>query len=314
MEIESKFLVTEEADFQALEKLSGLASHALSEAKVQLIEDIFLDTENRAIMAAGYYLRVRKAKGENSSWVTIKSLEGFEGGTHRREEYVSFLPEEASVLECPDSRIRIMIFEFTAGLDLFPLLCLKQKRIIRQVKLGEKIISETYLDRVNLKSEGRDKCYNEFEVELKSEGTLEDLNNIRSFLLKHYNLVENPFSKFERAFLFMENLPEKTFLSLKERAFCAQLAGQKNVYGQQAEIILALDKGQTYKELSFLLKIPQTEIEALLLNFEKKRLSIFPFTVDKDKGQIFHLQSKSCTLKNEKKTIWHSKIDPQFKD
>jgi inorganic triphosphatase YgiF len=206
MEIESKFLVGDEADFQALENLSELASYVLSEAKVQLIEDIFHDTENRAIMAAGYYLRMRSTEGESGTWMTIKSLGGFEGGTHRREEYVSFLPKGVSVLECPDFRIRNMIFEFTAGLDLLPLLSLKQKRIIRQVKSGEKTIAETYLDKVNLKSEGREKRYNEFEVELKDEGTLEDLKNIRDFLLKHYNLSENPYSKFERAFLFRENI------------------------------------------------------------------------------------------------------------
>ena len=101
MEIESKFLVPEETDFKALENLSRLASYTISEAKIQIIEDIFLDTENKDIMAAGYYLRVRKAAGEKGKWVTIKSLGGFEGGTHRREEYVSFLPEGLSVLECP---------------------------------------------------------------------------------------------------------------------------------------------------------------------------------------------------------------------
>ena len=81
MEIESKFLVIEEADFQALENLSELASYTLSEPKVQLNEDVFFDTENRAIMASGYYLRVRKAFGEEGSWVTIKSLGGFESGS-----------------------------------------------------------------------------------------------------------------------------------------------------------------------------------------------------------------------------------------
>ena len=45
MEIESKFLVLDEADFQALENLSRLASYSLSEAKIQLNEDIFFDTE-----------------------------------------------------------------------------------------------------------------------------------------------------------------------------------------------------------------------------------------------------------------------------
>jgi inorganic triphosphatase YgiF len=281
MEIESKFLVTKERDFQALESLSRLDSYALSEAKIQLNEDIFFDTENRAIMASGYYLRVRKAYGEEGSWVTIKSLGGFEGGTHRREEYVSFLPEGASVLECPDFRIRDMILELTAGLDLLPLLSLKQKRVIRQVKIGKKFIAEIYLDRVNLKSGERVKNYNEFEVELKSEGSSEDLETIRGFLLKHYNLVESRFSKFERAFLFMEKLPEKTFLSLRERAFCAQFADQKNVYGKQAQILIGLDKGQSYEELSKLLKVPQTEIRVLQLEFKEKRLSIFPFTTYK---------------------------------
>ncbi|AKB56451.1 hypothetical protein MSBR2_3406 [Methanosarcina barkeri 227] len=312
MEIESKFLVMEETDFQALESLSKLASYSLSEAKIQLNEDIFFDTENRSIMASGYYLRVRKSSGENGSWVTIKSLGGFEGGTHRREEYVSFLPEGTSVLACPDSRIRDLIFEFTAGLDLFPLLSLKQKRVIRQVKMGKRIIAETYLDRVNLKSKGREKHYNEFEVELKSEGSSEELETIRLFLLKHYNLAESTFSKFERAFLFMENLPEKTFLNLRERVFCAQLADQKNMYGKQAQILMELDKEKSCEELSLLLKVPQTKIRALRSEFKEKRLSIFPFTTYKEKDPEFHLQAgKNCISKKEKKASEFKQWNPE---
>ncbi len=311
MEIESKFLVADEVDFQALENLPELASYVLSEAKVRLIEDTFLDTENRSIMAAGYYLRVRSTQGENGAWVTIKSLGGFENGTHRREEYVSFLPEGVSVLECPDFSIKNMIFEFTAGFNLFPLLSLKQKRIIHQVKLGETTIAETYLDRVNLKSEGREKRYNEFEVELKNEGTPEDLKNIRDFLLNHYNLSENPYSKFERAFLFMENLPEKTFLSLKERAFCAQLADQKDVYGKRAKILLAFNEGQNGEELSLLLGIPQTEIEAMRSKFEKEKLSVFPFTTVEDKDRKFHLRFPGSSMKKEKKTVDFKEWDPE---
>ena len=312
MEIESKFLVTEEADFRALENLSELASYALSKAKIQLNKDIFFDTENRAIMASGYYLRVRKDYGKQGSWVTVKSLGGFEGGTHRREEYVSFLPEGTSVLECPDPKIRDMIFELTAGLDLFPLLSLKQKRIIRQAKMGKKFIAEIYLDRVNLKSEGREKHYNEFEVELKSEGSSKDLETIQCFLFKHYNLAESPFSKFERAFLFMEKLPEKTFLSLRERAYCAQLADQKNMYGKQARILTGLDRRQTCEELSLLLKVSQAEIKALISGFKEKRLSIFPFTTYKEKDPEFHLQSgKNCVLKKEKKEIEFKQWDPE---
>lgn len=312
MEIESKFLVIEEADFQALENLSELASYTLSEPKVQLNEDVFFDTENRAIMASGYYLRVRKAFGEEGSWVTIKSLGGFESGTHRREEYVSFLPEGKSVIECPDFRIRNMVLELTAGLEFFPFLSLKQKRMIRQIKIGNRFVAEAYLDRVNLRSGGREKHYNEFEVELKSEGNSEDLESIRNFLLKHYNLTESPFSKFERAFLFMENLPEKTLLSLREKAFCSQLAGQKNVYGKQAQILTGLDRGQNCEELSRLLNVSQGEIKALHSKFKEKRLSIFPFATYKEKDREFHLQSgENFVLRDEKKAIEFKQWDTE---
>lgn len=310
MEIESKFLISKEEDFQALEKLSGLASYALSKPETQEIEDIFLDTENRDIMAAGYYLRIRKEYGKEGSWVTIKSLGGFEDGTHRREEYVSFLPERSSVLECPDFRIRNIISEFTAGFDLFPLLSLKQRRRIRQVKTCEKVVAEIYLDRVNLKSESREKSYSEFEVELKSDGTPEDLETIRSFLLKNYDLTENPFSKFERAFIFMENLPEKSFLSLKERAFCTQLADQKNIYGKKAKLLLEFNKGQNCTELSSLLDISENRLEALYLEFKKDRLSIFPFITNIEKDQTFHLQS-GTNLKKTKKRIEFKEWTPE---
>ncbi|MCQ1536008.1 CHAD domain-containing protein [Methanosarcina sp. KYL-1] len=296
MEIESKFLVLDEAGFQAIEDLSRLGAYTLSEAEVQLIDDIFLDTEDRKVMAAGYYLRVRKVAGEEVRWVTIKSLGGFEGGTHRREEYVSPLEEGLSVLECPDLRIRNRIFEFTAGMGLVPLLALKQKRVVRQVKLGERYIAELYLDRVNLKSENREKFYCELEVELKSGGSIKDLESIREFLLEHYNLAESPFSKFERAFLFREELPEKTLLSLKERAFCMQLAGHRNIYGKQAEILLALDRGQSGEELSLLLKTPEPEIEALKSKFEEERLSIFPFAADKGEERKEEREEKSPEL------------------
>ncbi|AKB20210.1 MULTISPECIES: CHAD domain-containing protein [unclassified Methanosarcina] len=294
MEIESKFLVPEETDFKELENLSRLASYTISEAQIQIIEDTFLDTENKDIMAAGYYLRIRKAAGEKGKWVTIKSLGGFENGTHWREEYVSFLPERLSVLECPNLRIRNMIFEFTSGLDLYPLITLKQKRLIHKLNLKEKHVADLYLDRVNLKSESRKKLYNEFEVELKNEGTVKDLEIIRDFLLSHYSLVESPFSKFERAYIFRENLPEKTFMNLKERAVCAQLAGHKNIYGKQAKILLLIDRGCSPAELGLLLKVPEPEIKALLSRFKKERLSVFPFTVNKrktpEKNLAFHFQ------------------------
>jgi CHAD domain-containing protein/inorganic triphosphatase YgiF len=311
MEIESKFLVTNEEDFQALESLSELASYVLSDAEVQIIEDTYLDTQDKSIMVAGYFLRVRKIQGELGSLVTIKSLGGFEDGEYKREEYNSSLPEEASIFECSNIRIIKMILQFTAGFELFPHLSLNQKRIVRKVKSGKKTIAETSLDSVILKKESREKSYKEFEVELKDEGTSDDLRKIRDFLHKHLNLSEDPLSKFERAILFMENLPEKKFLSIRERAFCEQLKEQKDIFGKQAKILLALDKGQTSDELSLLLGISINEIESLRSNFENERLSVFPFTFDEDKNPKFYFQFTGCVSEKEKKSKDLKERDPE---
>ncbi len=295
MEIESKFLVMDEADFLALEKLSRLGDYSLSEAVAQPTEDTFLDTENMAIMASGYYLRMRKDVGKEGHWITIKSLGGFEGGAHRREEHVCFLPEGVPLLECPDPEIRNRIFELTADFDLSPLLKLKQNRVVSQVKLGGRHVAELSLDRVNLKSENREKTYSELEVELKSGGTSEDLAIISEYLLKNYNLTESHFSKFERAVLFAENLPDKTLLSHQERAFCLQLREHRNIYGKHAGILLELDRGKSSSELSLLFKIPEPEIEVLHSKFEKERLSFFPFAIEDVADREIHFNPGSGT-------------------
>jgi inorganic triphosphatase YgiF len=296
MEIELKSLVMDEADFKTLETLTQLGDYSFSEALEQLVEDTFLDTKKTALMAKGFYLRLRKEIGKAGNWLTIKSLGELTGGVHTRAEYTSFLPEGATVFECPDARITNMIFELSLGFDLLPFLKLEQKRIVRQVKRGEKHIAELFLDRVNLKCEGEEKLYGELEIELESEGTQQDLNTIMECLLENYKLVKDPFPKFERALLFRENLPEKTLLSFRERAVCMQLAAQGDLYGKQAGILLSLDKGLDTAELSLLLKVPEPEIETLHSRFEKERLSIFPFSSGKKRSREFYFQPGNSAL------------------
>ncbi len=303
MEIESKFFMINEADFQTLEASSQLESYSLSESSVQLIEDTFLDTEKLALMAEGYFLRLRKEMGKEGQFLTIKSLGGFEDGVHTREEYISFLPEGASVFECSDAKIKNMILELSLGFTLLPFLKLEQKRALRQVKLGEKHIAEFSLDHVSLKSGNKEKLYNEVEIELKTDGTSQDLQAISEYLLGNYQLVKDPFSKFERALLFKENMQEKILLSFRERAFCLQLADQEDIYGKQAKILLSLENGLNTAEVSLLLKVPEQEIETLYSRFEKERLSIFPFRSKNNGPKEFHFHAGRYTLGKSQENI-----------
>ncbi|HEY3362292.1 MAG TPA: CHAD domain-containing protein [Methanosarcina sp.] len=303
METELKFLVLGEADIKDFEKLSQLENYSLSEAIVQNVEDTFLDTKKTALMAEGYFLRLRQEMGKEGQWLTIKSLGGLEDRVYIREEYVSFLPKETSIYECSDTRIRNIILELTAGFDLFPLVKLEQKRIVRQVKLGEKHIAEFSLDRVNINSEGVEKLYNELEIELKTEGTSQDLQAISEYLLGNYHLITDQFSKFERALLFKDNMPEKTLLSFGERAFCLQLADQEDIYGKQAKILLSLEKSLNTAEVSLLLKVPEPEVEDFYSQFEKERLFSFPFISKNNESREFHFYAGRYTLGKSQENI-----------
>lgn len=290
MEIEAKFLIKDEESFRELEALDSFGNYALSVGKLQQIEDTFLDTEDQEITASGYYLRLRKTIGEKGHWVTIKSLDGFEGGRHKREEYVGFLPAGMPLLECSEASVRNRIFEMVGDTELRPLIKLKQERLFRQMEMGGRHVAELALDRVELKSEARKQSYLELEVELKEGGTEEDLSVIADFLRQTFQLEPGSYSKFERALLFREGLGEETVLSPAERAFCTQLEPHRNIYGKWARILLAHDRGRAGAEISLSQKVPETEINVFLSKFETERLSIFPFVRNENAARKIHFQ------------------------
>ncbi|MDD3042785.1 MAG: CHAD domain-containing protein [Methanosarcinaceae archaeon] len=290
MEIEAKFLIKDKDSFRELEVLDRLGAYTLSVGKLQRIEDTFQDTEDREITASGYYLRLRKTLGEKGHWVTIKSLDGFEDGRHKREEYVGFLPAGVPLIECPEASVRNRIIEMVGAAELRPLIKLKQERLFRQVETGGRHVAELALDRVKLKSEAREQSYLELEVELKEGGTEEDLNLISDFLHRTFRLESGSYSKFERALLFREGLEENAVLSLGERAFCNQLEPHRNVYGKWARILLAHDRGLSGAEISLCQKVPEPEIRALISKFGEERLSIFPFVRNESAARKIHFQ------------------------
>ena len=92
MEIEAKFSIPDQAVFEQLCQLEALAGYRLEPAGVKSVYDRYLDTDERAILRAGYACRVRRKRSETEPAPAIATLKGLGGadaasGIHRRQEY-----------------------------------------------------------------------------------------------------------------------------------------------------------------------------------------------------------------------------------
>jgi inorganic triphosphatase YgiF len=84
VEIEAKFAVPDAKILRRLQTVKRLADFTLAAGQTKQVHDTYLDTADRAILAAGYACRQRvQAKG---TLITLKGLGGTEGAIHRREE------------------------------------------------------------------------------------------------------------------------------------------------------------------------------------------------------------------------------------
>lgn len=194
-EIEAKFVLPDEGTLQRLQAIEGLAGYTLDSARVERVQDTFLDTGDQAILAAGYALRQREGKA--GVLMTLKGLGGGRDGVHRRVEMETLLPAAGPPSAWPDSAVRTQVLQLTAERPLMPLLVLHQERVVRCVRQGERQVAALSLDRVYL--EGGALHALEAEVELLPDGNADDLAALAAALRDEWGLSPQPRSKFERA-------------------------------------------------------------------------------------------------------------------
>jgi CHAD domain-containing protein/transposase-like protein len=276
MEIEAKFTVTNPETFGRLQAADHIAGLTLGPAKKTHVHDTYLDTTDRAILAAGYACR-RREKGQ-SLLITLKSLGGVEGAIHRREELEISLPSAQPPSKWPDGLLRDWVRQVIGRSRLTTLFELQQARTVRQASAGERLVAELSLDDVLVSIKGKQQTYLELEVELLPDGTEEDLTAIVSCLKDEWDLQAEPRSKFARGlFLLEETLPGGIFLTPQERAACLQIAkGEDEFHGRRAQALLALDEGTFQEEVGQQVGRTSRTIRRWLAAFHVQRLSSFP--------------------------------------
>ena len=275
MEIEAKFILSDVVKFQSLQAIDQIGDFALSAHQIQQVRDTYLDTKERLVLASGYSCRLRKT--ETDVLITIKGLEKSTGAIHRRKELEVSLPVYDIPQNWAKSPARNLILQLIGEEPLTPLFDFQQTRVFRRVLQGKREVAQLSLDNVHIVSGSRKQRHFELEVELRPEGTQNDLTEIVTFLQNKKELEPESQSKFERSLRFMnEDSPEGELLTPQENAICAQIAKGDDLYALRAQGLLMLDKGKTQDEVAQHVQRTIGTIRRWLMGFQKKRLGDFP--------------------------------------
>ncbi len=208
MEIEAKFILPDRETLGRLESTHALASGlTLSTSRTKNVVDVYMDTPQHRLFAAGYSCRQREVDGH--VLITLKSLRRGRGGVYRREELEVALERPAPTAEWPDSPIRTRVLEIIGDAQLAPWFELRQTRLVRLIFDGKRLVGELSLDDVCVTGNGKTLTFCEVEAELGQEGTSDDLARIVASLKNEWRLHPEPRSKFERALEFLGAAPRR---------------------------------------------------------------------------------------------------------
>lgn len=214
MEVEVKFSIPDRETFDQLVQLDEWAGYRLESVGIKRVRDSYFDTDDRAILNAGFACRVREVEGNRIA--TLKGLGGVdaESGIHQREEHE--VPVELDDPRTwPDSPARDLALRLTIGRPLTELFSLSQERHIRLLSEegseGTRRVAELSLDVVThaLGQGGTPRSYYELEVELLEQGNKGDLQTLAHDLKVAWGLRPEPRSKFERGLALIDAVPRR---------------------------------------------------------------------------------------------------------
>jgi inorganic triphosphatase YgiF len=201
-EIEAKFRVPDLVSFSRVKALRTLAGFTLMTGGSVAVKDVYQDTPARALLDAGWALRLRELSGR--VLVTAKRLASASGVLHEREEIEITLESPAEPSQWPEGELRAVVLAVKRDEPLLTLFEVHQERFLRKVMQGDRDVAEMSLDQVKVLAEGREHEYLELEIELRPAGTREELLSMTAALEKELSLLPSARSKFEEGIILLD--------------------------------------------------------------------------------------------------------------
>lgn len=223
MEVEAKFAAADERVLERLAAAGVLGGCSLGPVVTREVDDTYLDTPDRALLAWGCTCRHRETEDAVSrrsvrsggqgfdlqqpprALITVKSIETADKAVFSREEFeVEVGADRLQPHEWPDSRARARVNDVVGGRALVPLLRLSQVRRTRLLSCAGRTCAELFLDRVRVTGRVGVHRFFEVELELAPDGSEAEFRSACEALAAEAGLMPSDRPKFLRALALLE--------------------------------------------------------------------------------------------------------------
>lgn len=147
--------------------VEALAVSSRGPERVDRVRDVYLDTAERDLLAAGYALRLRLTN-DDALEATLKSIEGsVDAGVVVREERTVAI--DAPVRDprlLPDGALRRLVISIVGRSPLVPLARVAGTRARRRLRVDTELVIESSVDRMTASADGHSTPIAELELEL----------------------------------------------------------------------------------------------------------------------------------------------------
>jgi inorganic triphosphatase YgiF len=201
MTIKSKFRVTDPGIFWSLQTIDQLGEYSFSAPQFDEIDDVYLDTKNRRLLAEGYYCRQRsRAKGCSISLIEFESIDGVD---QRSKQWDLILKRNNhNPNDWPESKVRKKVLKIVSDKKLRPIFTLHQNRISRLISKWDQVIARAIIDNVSVDFEGNDQQFKTVKIViLIPDGNENHLETLTADFQAKWQLETESRSKFEQIIL-----------------------------------------------------------------------------------------------------------------
>lgn len=282
MEVEAKFIIPERETVERLGRIVRLGTFVPGQERIDHIHDVYLDTANRDLY--GHGLACRRREGKAGSALEIKGLGQAEHAVHERQEYTLALApgEPISPALWPDEGIWSELRLLVGQQKLETLFVVDQVRSVRELSDGRRVVADMSIDEAEIRAQDRRRSFVVLEIELKGEGTRDDLAALVKHLTETWMLVPDASSKFEHGLNLIEGDADQAEadqprLLPTERAQLEHLVTQTSQpqVRKRAQLLLEWDRGTPVRELGAHINGSRSWVYRWLHRFRQQRMAIF---------------------------------------
>ena len=121
-----------------------LGEYSLRTIEEQDLIDHYMDTLEHDIWKGGCACRIRE---KGAKWLlTVKGPDRVKGAVHRREEYEMEVQPGTQPQQWPDDPARDLVISLTHSRPLTELCFIRQHRVLRSVRRGQRCVGILFLD------------------------------------------------------------------------------------------------------------------------------------------------------------------------